>query len=108
MLIFYSLLKIFLTNIIFQIELDFSIPFLNIPVKGRTTNNDGTSYPVIDINTRGLVTVGAIFLFLLTVVPKLLQIFIPQAHGEYQNYAGYDFNGPSIDSILHVTLHVFH
>ncbi|KAL1110406.1 hypothetical protein AAG570_007937, partial [Ranatra chinensis] len=68
------------------IELDFSVPFVHIPIGKRS--NTGIIQPTIDVNTRGIVTAGAMVFLFMAIVPKLIQIFIPQAQG------------PSFDGIM--------
>lgn len=62
-----------------QIELDFAIPFIKIPT--GTPRNGGVANPTLNVNANGLVTVGAMMFLFVTVVPKIVQLFVPQAQG---------------------------
>lgn len=65
----------------FQVELDFAIPFMKIPV-GRKADPGNMMKSNVDVNTRGFLTVGVIMFLFITIVPKIVTLFIPQAYGE--------------------------
>lgn len=65
-----------------QIELDFAVPFMNIPVNPKKLGGGHGLEPLLEVNTKGLVTVGTILIILVTIVPKVVKLFIPQAHGK--------------------------
>ncbi|KAF6217342.1 hypothetical protein GE061_001696 [Apolygus lucorum] len=60
-----------------KIELDFAVPFMKIPTSKRREGN--LIQPSLNVNANGLVTVGAMLLVFVTLVPKIVQLFIPQA-----------------------------
>ncbi|XP_073999554.1 uncharacterized protein isoform X2 [Rhodnius prolixus] len=62
-----------------KVELDFAIPFMKIPV-GRKADPGNMMKSNVDVNTRGFLTVGVIMFLFITIVPKIVTLFIPQAY----------------------------
>ncbi|XP_024083332.1 uncharacterized protein LOC106664057 isoform X2 [Cimex lectularius] len=60
-----------------KLELDFAIPFMKIPISNKNAGH--LVHPTLNVNTRGLVTVGAMLFLFVTVVPKIVKLFIPHA-----------------------------
>lgn len=64
----------------FQVELDFAVPFLKIPL-GTKRSGSHILEPLLEVNTRGLVTVATMLFLFITIIPKIVKLFIPHAHG---------------------------
>ncbi|BES90207.1 Hypothetical protein NTJ_03015 [Nesidiocoris tenuis] len=61
-----------------KVELDFAVPFIKIPTS-RSRSGTNELKPGLNVNVNGLATVGAMLFLFVTVVPKVVQLFIPQA-----------------------------
>lgn len=61
-------------------EAVFAIPILAIPIGGKsaTTQESQTTLPKVDINLKSIISMAGIFFLLFFVLPKLVQIYLPQ------------------------------
>nr|XP_024216741.1 uncharacterized protein LOC112210762 [Halyomorpha halys] len=62
-----------------KVELDFAVPFLKIPL-GTKRSGGHILEPLLEVNSRGLVTVATMIFLFITIIPKIVKLFIPHAH----------------------------
>ncbi|XKL62399.1 hypothetical protein PGB90_002232 [Kerria lacca] len=63
-----------------RVEAVFAIPILAIPVGGKSVSTDSSSvtFPNVDINVKSIISMAGLFFMLFFVIPKLIQIYLPQ------------------------------
>ena len=47
----------------------------------RSGGHGNVLHPLLEVNAKGLVTVATMLLLFVTIIPKIVKLFIPQAHG---------------------------
>ena len=59
----------------------FAVPFLQIPIGGKTVDGPYGSgvTPVVDVNTKSLVTASVLLFMLFFIIPKLVRVFVPKS-----------------------------
>lgn len=63
-----------------KVEAVFAIPILAIPIGGKsaTAQESHATLPKVDINLKSIISMAGIFFILFFVIPKLVQIYLPQ------------------------------
>ncbi|XP_075223198.1 uncharacterized protein LOC142325382 isoform X2 [Lycorma delicatula] len=85
-----------------RVELNFAVPFLQIPIGGKTLKHDkGGLHPVVDVNSKSLITASFLVFVLVYIVPRVIRFFIPNAMTRLSR--GNNYNESEIGMLFHNT-----